>query len=36
MRKLVLALLACFVPLAHASDEVIERFNYVMADEQRR
>lgn len=36
MRKLVLALLACFVPLAHASNEVIERFNYVMADEQRR
>ncbi len=36
MRKLVLALLACFVPFAHASEEVIERFNHVMADEQRR
>jgi len=33
MRKLVLALLACFVPLSHASEAVVERFNYVMADE---
>ncbi|VEF14511.1 cytochrome c4 [Stutzerimonas stutzeri] len=36
MRKLVLALLACFVPLSHASEEAIERFNQIMADEQRR
>ncbi|MCQ4300823.1 cytochrome biogenesis protein ResB, partial [Pseudomonas songnenensis] len=36
MRTLVLALLACFVPLAHASEEAMERFNYLMADEQRR
>ena len=36
MRKLVFALLASFVPLSHANEAVIERFNYVMADEQRR
>jgi len=36
MRTLALALLACFVPLSHASEAVVERFNYVMADEQRR
>ncbi|MDC6641779.1 hypothetical protein OEZ79_26815, partial [Leclercia adecarboxylata] len=36
MRMLVLALLASFVPLVHASNEAIERFNHVMADDQRR
>ncbi|MCQ4296857.1 c-type cytochrome [Pseudomonas stutzeri] len=36
MRMLVLALLASFVPISHASEAIIERFNYVMADEQRR
>ncbi|MGE4404880.1 c-type cytochrome [Pseudomonas sp.] len=36
MRVLVLVLLNCLVPFSHASEEAMERFNYLMADEQRR
>ena len=36
MRLLVLALLSCFAPFAHASQEAMERFNYLMADDARR
>ncbi|MCW3149715.1 c-type cytochrome [Stutzerimonas stutzeri] len=36
MRVLVLALLSCLAPFSHASEEAMERFNYLMADDTRR
>lgn len=36
MRFLALLILSCFASLAHSSETALERFNYLMADAERR